>query len=98
MNENKTPLQVLTDTLAAMTERAMNAEKERDKLKARSLDWYKSWERVDKAHKETQAALAEEIREHQKTKAELDDMSNALNVLLNEYEHAEDASNSSPTP
>lgn len=83
-NNTRTPIELLTDMLAAMTERAVAAEKERDEVKARSLDWYKSWERVDKAHKETQAALAEEIREHQKTKAELEEAIHAVDVLNDE--------------
>lgn len=98
MNETKTPLQLLTETLAAMTERAMKAEAERDEANTKRLEWYKSWERKDHEHKQTQAALASEIREHEKTKAELEEMSNALNALLNEYELTEEAPNSSPTP
>lgn len=85
-NNEKKPIELVTDLLATMTERATVAEKERDEVKARSLDWYKSWERVDKAHKETQAALAAEIREHQATKAELDEAMDAVNKLSAEIE------------
>lgn len=89
MNENtKTPIEELAATLARMTERAMTAEKERDEVKARSLDWYKSWERADKAHKEAQAALAAEIREHQATTAKLDEAAQIVKVLTDELERA----------
>lgn len=83
-NHEKTPIEFLTDLLATMTLRATVAENERDEVKARSLDWYKSWERADKESKEAQAALAAEIREHQKTKAELEEAVHAVDVLNDE--------------
>lgn len=85
MDKNtRNPIELLTDLLATMTERATVAEKERDEAKARSLDWYKSWERADKESKETQAALAAEIREHQATKAKLEEAIHAVDVLNDE--------------
>lgn len=74
----KTPIELLTDALAAMTERAIRAEKERDDLKTRNLEWYKRWEAKDREHKETQGMLAAEIKEHQATKAKLDE---AIDVI-----------------
>lgn len=85
-NHEKTPIELLTDALAAMTERAIRAEKERDDTKTRNLEWYKRWETKDREHKETQAALAAEIREHQTTKAELGEAMDAVNKLSAELE------------
>lgn len=84
MNENKTPLLMLTDALAAMTERATKAEQERDEAKARSLEWYRSYERKDKECKEMQGILNAEIQAHEKTKAELAEAEHAVDVLNDE--------------
>lgn len=87
MNENaKTPIEELAAALASMTERAMKAEQERDEANAKKLDWFKSWERVDKEHKETQAALAAEIREHQKTMAALEETQRTAQALAETLE------------
>lgn len=83
-NNEKTPIELVTDLLAAMTARATEAEKERDELKARGLDWYKSWERADKAHKEVQVALAAEIEAHEKTKSDLEEATHIIDVLNDE--------------
>ena len=85
-NHEKTPIELLTDALAAMTERAIRAEKERDDVKTRNLEWYKRWETKDRQHKETQSSLAAEIREHQATQAELDEAMDAVNKLSAELE------------
>lgn len=85
MDKNtRSPIELLTDLLATMTERATVAEKERDEAKARSLDWYKSWERADKESKEAQAALAAEIRAHEKTKSDLEEAAHTIDVLNDE--------------
>lgn len=76
-----TPIKVLTDALATMTVRATFAERERDEASARSLEWYKKWEERDKEAKEVSIALADEIREHKKTKEELEEAYRAVNVL-----------------
>lgn len=83
-NNEKTPIELVTDLLAAMTLRATVAENERDEVKARSLDWYKSWERADKESKEAQAALAAEIRAHEKTKSDLEEAAHTIDVLNDE--------------
>lgn len=85
MDKNtRNPIELLTDMLATMTERAMKAEQERDEARKRQLDWYKNWEQKDKEHKETQAALAAEIKAHEKTKADLEEALHVVNVLNDE--------------
>ena len=83
-NETKKPIELLTDMLATMTERAMAAEKERDDANARSLEWYRNFEKKEKDFKEMQEILSAEIREHQKTKAELEEALHAVDVLNDE--------------
>lgn len=84
----KTPIELLTDMLAAMTERAMKAEAERDAAKSSSDEWFKHYQRKDKEHKELQEILAAEIRGHEKTRAELDEAVHACRVLNDELENA----------
>ena len=87
MNEDKlTPIEILSYALASMTERALEAERERDTAKKRADEWYKSWKSKDEENKEMQAMLAAEIKEHGKTKAELEEAVRAVNVLNDELE------------
>lgn len=90
--ENKNPNtfeilgQCLGRAFAEMTERALEAERQMKDAKKRADEWYKSWQRKDADFKELQTELSVEIREHQKTKAELEEAVRAVNVLNDELE------------
>lgn len=89
MNENtKTPIELLTDMLAAMTARAIEAEHQRDQAKERADEWYKHYLRKDADHKETQGLLDAEIKAHQKTTADLEEAFRIVGVLNDELEKA----------
>lgn len=46
MEDNKgTPVEILTAALAEITQRAMEAERQRDVEKARGDEWYDNWQR-----------------------------------------------------
>lgn len=83
-NNTRKPIELLTDMLATMTERAMKAEKERDEANARSLEWYRKWEQREKDYKEMQGILSAEIEEHQRTKSNLEEAVHAVDVLNDE--------------
>lgn len=84
--DKKTPIEILSDALASMTERALEAERERDSAKKRADEWYQSWKRKDEEAKELQTMLSAEIKGHGKTKAELEEAVRAVNVLNDELE------------
>lgn len=72
MNEaEKTPVQLMAELLAAMTERTLTAERQRDEAQKSSDDWYQNWQRKDAELKEAQSKLSAEIEEHQRTRAAL---------------------------
>ena len=77
MNEENrpSPIQSLTDLLAEMTTRAVEAERQRDEAQKRSDEWYAYYQRKDGELKETEAKLAAEIEEHQKTRQQLREIS-----------------------
>lgn len=69
MNEHeKNPIELLTDLLAAMTARAVEAERKLAEAEESSTEWYQNWQRKDATLKEVEEKLAAEIREHQNTK------------------------------
>ena len=67
----KTPLQIMANALEEMTERAMEAERQRDAAKEDANNWYDLYQRKDAGLHETQRRLEAEIAEHQKTRASL---------------------------
>ena len=72
MNENtKSPVQLIADLLGEMTQRALDAEMERDEASRSSDEWYQNWQRKDAELKEAQAKLSAEIEEHQRTRDRL---------------------------
>ena len=81
-----TPIEILSYALASMTERALEAERERDTAKKRADEWYRSWKSKDVEAKELQAMLSAEIKGHGRTKAELEEAVHAVNVLNDELE------------
>ena len=89
-NQNTNTFEILGQCLgkafAEMTERAIEAERKMKEAQKRADDWYKSWQRKEEDYKELQTALSVEIREHQKTKAELEEAVRVVNVLDNELE------------
>lgn len=72
MNENtKSPVQLMADLLGEMTQRALDAERERDEARQSSDEWYQNWQRKDAELKEAQTKLSAEIEEHQRTRDRL---------------------------
>lgn len=72
MNEKtNSPISILADALAAMTERAMEAERQRDAAKEDSTNWYQMYQKKDKHLLETMEKLSAEIEEHKKTRKAL---------------------------
>ena len=69
--QTKTPLQIMADALAEMTERAMEAERQRDAAKEDASNWYDRYVYTNAKLKETEAALQYEEAEHKKTRAAL---------------------------
>ena len=99
MSDNtKSPLQMLTDMWAEMTERAIKAEQERDEARKRQLDWYRNWEAKDKECKEAQRMLADEIRAHQKTTAELGEAYDTVKRLCESIDTASKPQNAPIKP
>ena len=84
INKVRNPIEQLTDALAAMTERAMTAENEKEDANARSLEWYRKFEQKDKEHKEMQTILSDEIQAHLSTKAELEEAYRVIGELNDE--------------
>ena len=72
MNEKtKSPISILADALAAMTERAMEAERQRDAAKEDTENWYHLYQQKDKRLLETMEKLTAEIEQHKKTRQAL---------------------------
>lgn len=71
--EQKSPIYILTEALAAMTIRAETAERERDAAKKDSDNWYDIFQKRDAEMKKLTEALAAEMADHQRTRCELDD-------------------------
>ena len=58
MNDNKgTPVQLMAMVLAEMTQRAIDAERQRDIEKARGDEWYNSWLRQGEELEATRGKL-----------------------------------------
>lgn len=56
--KTKTPIEILTDALAEMTARAVEAERQRDHAIEEADSWYKAYLSSNKKCVETEAALA----------------------------------------
>lgn len=74
MDENiKSPIALMADLLAEMTERAMEAERQRDAAQKDAENWYSLYKHKDAAHKaaeEKLAALRDRAADFQKGEAE----------------------------
>ena len=88
MNEEtkKNPIGLVTDLLADMTTRAVEAERQRDEAQKSSDEWYAYYQKKIEELKETEAKLAAEITEHQNTRQQLRE---ALNNQEGDQEHGE---------
>ncbi len=71
----KNPIQLVTELLAEMTARAVEAEQQRDEAQKSSDEWYAYYQKKDAELKETEAKLAAEIEEHQKARQQLREIS-----------------------
>lgn len=70
-NQTKSPIHLMAEALAEMTERACEAERQRDATKEDASNWYELFQCKAAQCKETEAKLETEILEHQKTRAAL---------------------------
>ena len=70
-DKSKSPISLMADLLATMTERALEAERMRDEAKEGAEDWYRYYQEKDAQLKETKARLAEEIKAHRETRQAL---------------------------
>ncbi|WP_302316952.1 hypothetical protein [uncultured Alistipes sp.] len=82
----KNPIQLVTELLAEMTARVVEAEQQRDEAQKNSDEWYAYYQKKDAELKETAAKLAAEIEEHQKTRQQLRE---ALNNQEGDQDHGE---------
>ena len=82
----KNPIQLVTELLAEMTARAVEAERQRDEAQKSSDEWYAYYQKKTEELKELEAKLAAETEEHQKTRQQLRE---ALNNQEGEQDHGE---------
>ena len=73
MNEEtkKNPIQLVTELLAEMAARVVEAEQQRDEAQKSSDEWYAYYQKKTEELKELEAKLAAETEEHQKTRQQL---------------------------
>lgn len=84
--ETKSPIELVTELLAIMTARAVEAERQRDEAQKSSDEWYNNWQNKDAQLKEAEAKLAAEIAEHQNTRQQLRE---ALSNQKGDQDHGE---------
>ena len=82
----KNPIQLVTELLAEMTARVVEAEQQRDEAQKNSDEWYAYYQKKTEELKELEAKLAAETEEHQKTRQQLRE---ALNNQEGEQDHGE---------
>ena len=82
----KNPIWLVTELLAEMTARVVEAERQRDEAQKSSDEWYAHYQKKTEELKELEAKLAAETEEHQKTRQQLRE---ALNNQEGEQEHGE---------
>lgn len=86
MDETKKIIESLAQAVADMTHRAIEAERARAVEASRANEWFKQYKDRDDKLKEAHSQLASEIREHAKTKAELEEALEAATKLSDEVE------------
>ena len=84
--EIKKIIEGLTQSMTDMTYAAIELERARATEKKRADEWYKLYKDRDDKMKEAHTKLADEIREHAKTKAALDEALEAAARLSDEVE------------
>lgn len=82
----KNPIQLVTELLAEMTARVVEAEQQRDEAQKRLDEWYAYYQKKTEELKELEAKLAAETEEHQKTRQQLRE---ALNNQEGDQDHGE---------
>lgn len=82
----KNPIQLVTELLAEMTARVVEAERQRDEAQKNSDEWYAYYQKKTEELKELEAKLAAETEEHQKTRQQLRE---ALNNQEGDQDHGE---------
>ena len=82
----KNPIQLVTELLAEMTARVVEAEQQRDEAQKNSDEWYAYYQKKTEELKELEAKLAAETEEHQKTRQQLRE---ALNNQEGDQDHGE---------
>ena len=82
----KNPIQLVTELLAEMAARVVEAERQRDEAQKNSDEWYAYYQKKTEELKELEAKLAAEIEEHQKTRQQLRE---ALNNQEGDQDHGE---------
>ena len=82
----KNPIWLVTELLAEMTARVVEAERQSDEAQKSSDEWYAYYQKKTEELKELEAKLAAETEEHQKTRQQLRE---ALNNQEGEQEHGE---------
>lgn len=87
MDEKSTPVALLCAMLAEMTERAVEAERERDEALRSKDEWIRICSVKDDGLREVHQKLAEEIELHEKTRASLNEMDKALNEEMDAHKN-----------
>ena len=67
----KSPVTLMAEALAKMTERAIEAERQRDAAKKDADNWYQNWQHKDAQVKRAEEALSAEIEAHEHTRSML---------------------------
>lgn len=86
MDETKKIIESLAQAVADMTHRAIELERARAMENKRADDWFKLYQDRDDKLKEAHTQLANEIRDHAKTKAALEEALEAASKLSDEIE------------
>lgn len=89
MNEqqNKSPIELVTELLAVMTARAVEAERQLTEARKSADEWYGFYQTRDKALKETEEKLNAEIAEHQITRRTLREALDNLSEMKGDNEN-----------
>lgn len=82
----KNPIQLVTELLAEMAARVVEAEQQRDEAQKSSDEWYAYYQKKTEELKELEAKLAAETEEHQKTRQQLRE---TLNNQEGDQDHGE---------
>lgn len=69
--KNTSPIGAIASALAEMTERACEAERQRDAATEDAKNWYELYQRKEAQVKELEVRLTAEIEEHRKTRHDL---------------------------